>query len=939
MRKIFVALWVLGNFALVSAQRDSIYIKATVSEDLKTIQVRQEINFVNKSETPMQDIRLLNWVAAYQNRGTALYEREIEDRNREFHFAKPEELGTLNSLMISIDGKTSEEPKKLNSENLYFSFSEPLLPGERTKIELQYELKLPSASFTGYGVAEDQVLLKYFFLTPDSFQNLHREEKHFRDMEETSSHSIFWTVNLDVPANHYAKSNLQEIAPYYFRGFLKNDPEILISSRNYPKINIGIDGKKTEVHFGYPLTQEEKEKLEFYLPRQLAFIQKNTGILPENIFISEKFRKKEDFFGNDDIVLWKFRFPLFTPSENIDLDYFSVISQSIINENLITYKEEDHWLKNGIKTYLELDYLKTHYPEHKLLGMLPEASIFGIKPLKIFHASRLKLIERYGIAYRYMMTENLDQKIGEEFSDLSNFNETVISKFETGSLFNFVAEKMGTEKFHDFLRQYFSENSNRPIDTDDFLKQLAYSSNNSSAFLANLIEKKHRVNFKIKNFRRDDGKLLVKVKKDTADPVPFKLETISKDGQTNTHWFETPPAPSEEYYEVPESDAHKLVINSGHFFPESKFRDNYLYTKGFFSNTKKIRLKILKDIPNPEYNEIYLEPRLKFNAYDNVLFGLNFRNESLFRSKLAYSVTPYYSSGTGKLTGSAGTSYTFLPPESFFRNIILGVNGSYFHYDYHLAYQQYSAFTMFNFAKEPRSAIDRGISFSYNYYFRDLTPQMILENEYQKYNLWNLNYRYVDNSLIHEKSFGTAFQMMEDFQKVSAEAFYRYEFAPHKKISFRLFGGYFLSNNTRNDIFDFGISKVSNYSFSYGLLGQSATSGILSQQFVLADGGFKSLIDTTANQWIGSLNVDSHVWKMFHVYADAGMYKNKGSDPKFIWDSGVKVRIIPDFLEIYLPVYSTLGFEPSFKDYASRIRFTLVMNLGAVVNTFRRGWY
>ena len=37
MRKIFVALWVLGNFALVSAQRDSIYIKATVSEDLKTI--------------------------------------------------------------------------------------------------------------------------------------------------------------------------------------------------------------------------------------------------------------------------------------------------------------------------------------------------------------------------------------------------------------------------------------------------------------------------------------------------------------------------------------------------------------------------------------------------------------------------------------------------------------------------------------------------------------------------------------------------------------------------------------------------------------------------------------------------------------------------------------------------------------------------------------
>ena len=85
--------------------------------------------------------------------------------------------------------------------------------------------------------------------------------------------------------------------------------------------------------------------------------------------------------------------------------------------------------------------------------------------------------------------------------------------------------------------------------------------------------------------------------------------------------------------------------------------------------------------------------------------------------------------------------------------------------------------------------------------------------------------------------------------------------------------------------------------------------------------------------------MDSHVWKMFNIYADAGMYKNRSESPKFIWDSGVKVRIIPDFLEVYLPVYSTLGFEPSFKDYAQRIRFTLVLNLGAVVNTARRGWY
>jgi hypothetical protein len=43
----------------------------------------------------------------------------------------------------------------------------------------------------------------------------------------------------------------------------------------------------------------------------------------------------------------------------------------------------------------------------------------------------------------------------------------------------------------------------------------------------------------------------------------------------------------------------------------------------------------------------------------------------------------------------------------------------------------------------------------------------------------------------------------------------------------------------------------------------------------LAEGGFKSLINGTVNQWIASSNVDAHVWKMFNVYADAGFIKIK----------------------------------------------------------------
>jgi hypothetical protein len=78
---------------------------------------------------------------------------------------------------------------------------------------------------------------------------------------------------------------------------------------------------------------------------------------------------------------------------------------------------------------------------------------------------------------------------------------------------------------------------------------------------------------------------------------------------------------------------------------------------------------------------------------------------------------------------------------------------------------------------------------------------------------------------------------------------------------------------------------------------------------------------------------------MFNLYADAGVYKNRLRNPQFIWDSGVKLKLVPDFLEIYFPLQSSLGFEPSFKDYANRIRFTLNLNFGSLFTHFRRGWF
>ncbi|QOW08960.1 aminopeptidase [Kaistella flava (ex Peng et al. 2021)] len=939
MKRYSTALLFLLIFVEISAQQDTINISAKITENSNLISVNQEIIYYNNTDLPLKKIKLLNWISAYQNRNTPLLSRLLQDRKNEMYFAKNEQLGKTEEVQIKI-GSADWEYLSGDDENIYFPLSQELKPGKNVKISLKYILHIPNKRFTGYGVGEQEFSLKYFFIVPDRFENDNQKPKHYLNIEENQSPGNYWNVKFELPPSYFAASNLNKVQSNSFEGKLNKDPEFIISTKSNDQITTQIDGQNIEIDFGYPLTITEKQNLEFYLPLQLHFIKNKIGNLPTKIFITEKFKKDEDFVGIDDLNFWKFHYQLFKDTEKTDLNYFSILSNAIVQRAVIFDKSKDHWLMNGLQTYLEIQYIDRYYKNRKLLGDLPdELKYFGVKPLKFMRISKLELSERYGLAYQYMVTQNLDQKINEPFEKLSNFNATAISHFETGSLFSFIAEKMGQENFDDFLINYLTQYSGKPADQKVFLDELSLASGYSSDFLESFIQQKNRVNFKLKRFTKNGDNFQVKVSKNTHQRIPFKLETEEESGQKETFWFDTDDSKETVVYNIPQSNAEKIIINDGYIFPEKNFRDNYLYTEGFFSNRKKIKLKVFKDIPNPEYNEIYVNPRLNFNAYDKVLFGLNFKNASLFDRKFQYSFTPYFSSGTGQLAGSGGVAYSFQPANSFYRSLDFGVSASHFHYDYDLTYRKIATFVGINFTKDPRSDIRRNIGFTYNYLEKDLDPIKTNLNEYGKYNLWNLGYSYSDRSLIHEKSFNANFQWMEDFQKISTEFFYRWEFAKDKKISMRLFGGYFITNNTKNNLFDYGISRVSNYAFSYGLLGQSATSGLFAQQLIVAEGGFKSYLGTTANQWITSANVDSHVWRWFNVYADAGVYKNKNLGVQFIWDSGVKVKVIPDFLEVYFPIQSSLGFEPSFKDYGQRIRFTLVLNFNAVTSYFRRGWF
>ena len=727
MKKKFPLLLCFLAHLFVSAQKDSIFIKAYWENN--RLNIKQRIVYYNKSTRNLHQIKLLNFVSAYKNRNTSLLDRKLEDRKTDLYYAKENQLGKLITLLVNGQAYSDDFDK----ENIFIDVP-TLMPNDSAQLNLEYSVQIPDAQFTGYGVSKNDVLLKYFFLVPDYFDAENAQKKHYFNIDETINVDTFYAVDFSSSPMKVS-SNLPEKSPKIFEGKLNKDVEVYLSSEENFKIATFLDGKNYLVEFAYPLSEEEKNYLEFYLPLQLKFIKEKRGYLPEKIFISKKSKLKNDFLGNDDIKFWKFNFKLFTNAENIDLEYISIVSQEVADQIFVADKNKTHWLTNGLKTYLEIQYLEKFYSQHKLLGNLPNYKIFGIRPLKYSYISELKLTDRYSLPHQYIMAQNFDQKIDENLRYLSNFNEFAVSKFETGSILNFIAEKMGVHYFDDFLKNYLSNYKNTTIDTKDFLNQMAICSGYSSEFLEEYIQHKNRINFKLKSFKNIDNNIHMKVSKNTSLNIPFKLETLNESGVKGTYWYDTNNKHDTNTYVIPNDNIKKIIINDQFAFPESNYRDNYLYTKGLFSNSKKIKFKFFSEIPNPEYNEIYVAPKLFWNNYDKFLLGAKFQNKSLIDRPFLYSITPFYSTGTNSLTGSITALYKIQPAESFFRNINLGVMSSYFHYNYDLAYTKLSLSASMLLNKNPRSQISRSIVTSYNFFQKDLSPQMIAEKDYKKNNI------------------------------------------------------------------------------------------------------------------------------------------------------------------------------------------------------------
>lgn len=936
----------LGGFLLflgfqisLAQNLDEISLHLSLDPKTHTLTVYQNFELVNQSEKNLDEVYFHAWANAYSGRITTLNQIKLQDRKGALHFSEKEQRGFLQNLVVAQDHKPLNFEME-EREFLKVPLKEPWKKGEKLKLQMNYEVKIPWDAFTRYGYNDKgEYLLKYFFLqaaTLDEKGNWVLQ--HYKDFEELTANPSQFTLTMNLVEDYFLYSDLKETNLTWkgenlehFRLFLTKNSENLYEYY--------LDDSDLELQFGFGMDSIQKPIVDSLIPHQIQYLENHLGKLNTGkLFISSKTKKEQDFFGIDDLDAWILKLKLFSKEEKNALKLFQMLSYEYIDRLFAVNKIQDHWIKNGLQYYLMMKYVDEHYPEMKLAGQLPDKlSIWGIKPLNYFHAAKLKMNDRYKLLYLYLARQSFDQPIDTPLDELSNLNQIAISGFKTGLSFYYIDQYLGEEIFNDLVKEFTFQNRGKLVSQSDFEQFLHQNSPQDLRwFFEDYIDQKDKINFKLVKTKVEEDSLKITLENTTQFKGPFQISASKAGFEVEEKWYVSADKKSEVSF--PKGDYDKIEINPNYLFPEFNDRDNYLRTKGLFKNGKKLQLKLYSDIENPEYAQIFMNPQVKWNNYDKFLIGIRFHNQSLLTRPFEWNISPKLSTGTGKLTGSGSISNTFTPQKGIFRSISIGGSSKYEHYDQDLDYLKWSVFTGFHFKKDPRETLSHGFIFSYDNLDKEV-PKFELQTDEEKYGLWNATYFYSRPDYIHESHGSVTFQTTDFFQKVMGEFYYRWRFAPKKQLGVRLFVGSFLNNNSNSDYFNFGVSHVSDYSFNLNLLGRSENSGVLSQEYVMAESGFKSRFDFTVSQWVVATNFELPIWKMLDIYADVGVFKNRLVNPEFIYDSGVKIKVIPDFLEFYLPIQSSLGFEPAMDNYWERIRFTFNFNLSSIISHLRRGWY
>ncbi len=928
---IFLLIFSSNSFAQHYSKLDVV-----VDNDKKVLTINQELTFFNQSNDTVSSIVLNDWNNAFSDKRSPLGNRFSDEFVRSFFLASDFERGntSIQEIMDQNQANLNWSRPKDHIDLVEVTLNNKVLPHQKTTIKLSYTIKIPDDKFTNYGYNnKGNITLKNWFLTPARYDNHHFVEYSNLNLDDATVGLFDADLKITIPNDYFISSNLieskREYSTFYLTGSKLFDISINIEKRTSFAI---YKNTITEVVSNLEDNRLDNIGKAIIIDKVVNYVADNIGAIgPKRIIVSQSDYDKNQFYGLSQLPSFITPFP---DDFIYEMKFLKTYLNNYLKSSLQLDQRKDNWVYDAIQMYYLMKYIDVHYPDAKMMGSLAKYRL--IRGYQMFSAN---FNEQYTHFYMLMARKNMDQPIGDSKNTLLKFNEKIASKYRAGLSFRYLAEYMGKTELETSINQFLKiakEQSATDAEFENIIK--SNSAKDVSWFFDILINSRKIIDYKFDKVTKTEDSVSFNIKNKTNVNIPMPVYGLKNNEIVFKEWINT--IKKDSIYTFKRNNADKIVLNYKSEVPEFNQRNNWKSLKPFCISNKPFKFNFMKDLENPFYNQILYVPTIDYNLYDGIIPGMRIHNRTLLDKPFIFDITPSYSLRSQTLSGTFNLALLQYNRDKKLYSVRYGLNGEYYHYAPDATYQKLNPFISLRLRENDyRNNHRQNIMFRQVYVNREKS-NYVKNNFEGSYMIFDARYSNTLTEITKHFGYGTDLQLSKNFGKASAEMSFRRLFKDNRQVNLRIFGGLFLYNNSDSPYFNFALDRPTDYMFDYNYLGRSESTGLFSQQYITAEGGFKSkLRNPYSNQWITTANASFNIWNWIEVYGDVGLLKNKGSKEQFVYDSGIRFNLVTDYFELYLPVCSNNGWEVSQPKYAEKIRFIVAFSPNTLINLFTRKWF
>ena len=894
-------------------------IESDFSLDDLTLSVKQKSTYVNQTSNKLSNIIIYDWNNSYSSIDSPLSKKLYSEYDSSILKSNSKKRGKTVISKILVNDKTVKWERIPNHNDLIeIHLNEEIDLNEQIIISFEYDLYIPNFVLD-YGYKNNYINLKNCFLRFSPYINnqwlilsnqglddqfMVKSNVKLKINYDSKTHSV---SNLDKKESYFSGNIFSEI----YEGTLISDIFLILTddlefeNLSLNKINISTNSKNI-----LSLKQYNISNIDKFLIKYFPGEETRRFVLDDNEF------KKNSLYPYSEIPDFLDPFQENTLNE---INLVKNILKLILSNSLNINRRDLYWLSSGLELFYLNKFIDEYHSDLSMIGKF--SNLFFIKNHNL---SLMKFDDQFKLGYKFTASRNLNQKLSIPSNELTRVNYILSNPSKSLFSLKFLRTYIGKDNFNNSITKLF--NSDYPLGSVNQIKNIfeLNSSTDLKWFFDNYLQYDGLIDLKISE-KKGEYKLKNIVGKNLSFPVPIKVEYLDK--SIKNHWINDFQNLNFERM----SEINKIIIDPNNFLLENSYKNNEFITQK--KNIKKIIFRFFSDFDDKNYSQIFYRPQFLYNLYDGFSPGITLTNKTPIKKSFTYLFSPFYSFESEKIIGNASFNFTNYHSKTFSTKYFLSL--SKFHYDNNLSYLRFSPSIIFTFR-------DSNLVSNFKQFlrFKYIGINREKNNDLDDYGISKFTYINSNPGAKKSYSFSYDLQFNKEIIKNSITFNYRNYFSEFRQYNFRLFVGKFFKNINSGGIYNFNVSRASDYLYDNYLLGRSESSGFFSQQYVRFEGAFKSQINEyNPNSFMLSLNSGITLWKWIEAYFDYGLFKNKNNPINSGFDTGFRLNIVENYFELFFPIYSSEEFYLNKNSYSSRIRFILTLDPENLSTLFTRRWF